>query len=222
MRTTVIRRTPIEVTDALAALGLTFEILRDAILAGETARDMCTANDPPSAAGFDAWARTVKRLREQLIVLGWSRSESDQLPLIISPSGTLAITVGTGDEGTGIWTPDSSPKSKYPKGPATIAVVSRNRNQSEFWESNEEEAAVPNPTFQTWVLLRSRVEDTVYSELSLPDAIGGDGRIEEWAERIILMPISLDPSGDVSVPNSPAGGGGGETIDVPVRRRGQK
>jgi hypothetical protein len=220
MRKSVVRERPIEVTDALSALGLNFEILRDAILAGETARDACTANDPSNAAGFDAWARTVRSLRERLIAWAWTRVDADGLPTIISPSGSIAIAVAAGDEGTG--KAEASPKTKYPKGPATIAVVTRNRTQLEFWESNEEQVTVPNPTPQTWFLLRSRMDDTVYAELSLPAAIGDDGRVEEWAERIVLAPISLDPRGGILAPPSPDPSGlgdRGEAIEVPVRRR---
>jgi hypothetical protein len=220
MRQPVVRKRPIEVTDALSALGLNFEILRDAILAGETARDACTANDPPNAAGFDAWARTVRSLRERLIAWAWTRIDADGLPTIISPSGSIAIAVATGDEGTG--KAEASPKTKYPKGPATIAVVTRNRTQLELWESNEEQVTVPNPTPQTWFLLRNRMDDTVYAELSLPAAIGDDGRVEEWAERIVLAPISLDPRGGILAQPSPDPSGlgdRGEGIEVPVRRR---
>ncbi len=125
MRPTVIRERLTEVTDSLSALGLSIEVLRDSILAGETARDMCTANDPSNAAGFDAWARSIRNLREQLIALGWTRSDAGGLPVVISPSGSLAVTVATGDEGTG--KPELTPKTKYPKDRTTVAVVTCNR-----------------------------------------------------------------------------------------------
>lgn len=218
MRPTVVRERLAEVTDSLSGLGLSVDVLRDAILAGETARDMCTANDPSNAAGFDAWARTVRNLRERLISSEWTRSEVGGLPTVVSPSGSLAMAVATGDEGTG--KSNGSPRTKYAKGPATVAAVLRNRTQREFWESDAEEATVPNPTAQTWFLLRNRIDETVYAELSLPAAIGDDGRVEEWIERIILPPISLDPRGGLLQPPD-AGGDRGEAIDVPVRRRSQ-
>ncbi len=218
MRSTVIRERLTEVTDSLSQLNLSIEILRDAILAGETARDMCTANDPLNAAGFDAWARSIRSLRERLITLGWTRSDDGGLPVVISPSRSLAVTVATGDEGTG--KPELLPKTKYAKGGATVAVVTRNRTQRDFFESDEEEVRVPNPTSETWFLLRNRVDEIVLAELSLPAAIGNDGRVEDWIERIILPPISLDPKGGIlQQPSSDSGGDRGEAIDVPVRRR---
>jgi hypothetical protein len=217
MRQSVIRRRETEVIDSLAALGLRLEILRDAILAGETARDACTANDPINAPGFDAWAKAVRMLREQLIASGWTRAEEDGLPLIVSPSGSLAVAVATGDDGTG--KPDHAPKTKYARGPATIAIVERNRTQADFWESDKEEVVVPSPTRQTWFLLRQRVNDTVFSELSLPAAIGTDGRVEEWIERIILPPVSLGPIGGGILSVPPTGSGDSGDIDVQISRR---
>ena len=71
------------------------------------------------------------------------------------------MAVATGDEGTG--KSNGSPRTKYAKGPATVAAVLRNRTQREFWESDAEEATVPNPTAQTWFLLRNRIDETVYA-----------------------------------------------------------
>jgi hypothetical protein len=214
----IVRQRIIEVVSSLSALeGLTVEALRDALLAGETARDGCTANHPSNAPGFYAWSAGICSLREQLIAAGWSRVEEDGLPLIVSPSGGIAIALETGDDGTGV--ADKIPKTKYTRGPATVAVVVRNKNQTEFWESDQEQVIVPNPTRQTWFLLRRRTDETIFSELSLPDAIGADGRVESWTERIILPPISLDPSSGGILPLAPSGGGDTGDIDVRIRRR---
>ena len=188
---TVIRERPTEVTDSLSALGLSIEVLCDAILAGETARDMCTANDPSNAAGFDAWARTVRSLRERLIALGWTRTDDDGLPTIISPSGSVAIAVVTGDEGTGkanLSHRKPSTRRDRPLLPSLRAIA---RNSSLGIRPGTDrctESHAPD-----MVSASNRVDDTVYGELSLPAAVGDDSRVEEWAERIILAPISLDP-----------------------------
>ena len=113
----------IEVTNALTELGLTNEILREAILTGEAARDNCTANDPPSAPGFAAWARTVRALREILLPNNWSKNDDNNLSTVVSPDGSFAIAVVTGDEGSG--QAGAKPQTKYPKGPATIAVIDK-------------------------------------------------------------------------------------------------
>jgi hypothetical protein len=211
----------IEVTDKLATLGLTVKILTDSILAGEAARDMCTANDPQTAGGYDAWARATKSLREQLTSQGWKRSDDGGLPVVVSPSGDLAVTVATGDENTG--RPESSPRTKYAKGGTTILLVTRNRMQTDFFGLNQEQVIVPDPACKTWFLLRIRNGESVQAELSLPAAIGDDGRVEEWLERIILPTISLKPGGGIVGQDLPdSGDERGIEIDVPVRRRSRQ
>jgi hypothetical protein len=62
-----VKKNTIEVTDALSGLGLSYDILSEAVLEGESARNSCTANDPPCAPGFVAWSNTVRALRDILI-----------------------------------------------------------------------------------------------------------------------------------------------------------
>jgi hypothetical protein len=100
--TKIVKTDPIDVADYLAALGLSVEELRDIILIGEAARDACTPNDPPSAPGFDAWARSVRAAGDILAPKGWTRTDEEKLPLILSPNAQRAFTIVTGDEGTGI------------------------------------------------------------------------------------------------------------------------
>src|SRR5438105_6743044 len=114
-----------EVTDALAELGLTPEVLNDAILRGETARDSCTANDPPNSPGFYSWAGTGRALRDILVALGWVINDDVNYSRVVNEELNIAIAVVTGDEATG--NRDFSPKTKYPKGPATQAAVTVNQ-----------------------------------------------------------------------------------------------
>src|SRR5262249_39614281 len=84
----VIIHRPIDVINALHELSpeLDVEVLREAALVGESFRDSCTENDPLSAPGFLAWARTVRALRELLIPRGFKRAFTDPyFPLVLSP-----------------------------------------------------------------------------------------------------------------------------------------
>ena len=199
-----------EVTDALAELGLTPDILNEAILRGETARDSCTANDPPNAPGFYSWAGTVRALRDILVPLGWVRNDDVNYSRIVNDELNIAIAVVTGDEATG--NPDFSPKTKYPKGPATQAAVTVNQDSlfSELSAPTEDEPEYP---WITWMLLRKRSGTTVFAELSLPSAMSKDGQVERWESRIILEPMSFDPLIDLNEDS------GEPPIDVLVRRR---
>lgn len=187
---TVVLHTSTAVTDRLAMLGLTVDVLRDAVAMGEAARNSCTANDPSIAPGFLAWAKTTRGLRDALAPANWRRSSDGGLEAILSPDGNLAIVVATGDEGTGRI--DGSPKTKYPKGPATAAAIEQNQLTFAFAMP---QAIIREPASAervTWLLLIARGRNEVRCELSLPKAIGDDGKVEAWSERIILEPVGCD------------------------------
>jgi hypothetical protein len=210
-----VRSSLIAVTDTLAELGLSFEILRKAMCAGEAARDACTANDPPWAAGFDAWARTVRALREILIPQAWTRDDEGHFSSVISPDGHTAIVVATGDVGTG--NRGSTPKTKYPRGPATAAAIDSNRAQLKLFEPNDTIPIRTDANVKTWMLVRRRDGDVLFSELSLPIKINeDDDRVEAWATRIVFQPITIssDP-----VPEQAERAEQSEEIEVKVVRR---
>ena len=60
-----------DVETKLDCMGLTAEILREAVIVGQLHRSSCTVNDPPSIPGTEAWRWTVRTLRELLIPMGW-------------------------------------------------------------------------------------------------------------------------------------------------------
>lgn len=187
---TPILHEPAEVVDRLAQLGLTPQALRDAVAMGEAARNSCSANDPAIAPGFFAWARTTRGLRDELTAVGWRRSCDGGLETAVSPDGTLAITVATGDDATG--RVGGTPKTKYAKGPATVAAIEQNQ-LSFLFAMPEPMVPGPVPTERvTWLLLIARGADEVRCELSLPRAIGEDGKVESWSERIILDAVGRD------------------------------
>lgn len=199
----------VEKVNALNKLGLTEEILENAIKRGEIARDSCTKNDPPCAPGFDAWAKTVRGLRDTLIPKGWTRCDDQNFPTIVSPDKKVVIAVATGNEATGIST--AEPNMKNPRGSAAQSAVNLNQKFlfPEMRPTIEEIAAADQVI---WILLKRRAGDTVFSELSLPALMTKDGHIAKWDTRIILSPISIDPAFEMQEDSS-------EEIDVPVIRR---
>jgi hypothetical protein len=213
MQPTVVHTSTIDVVNALAQLGLTPDILIESIRRGEIGRDSCTKNDPPNAPGFYAWAGTVRALRDILMPQKWMRNDEDCYPRVINADKTIAITVVTGDDGTG--KSSANPKTKYPKGAATQAAISCNQQSLRFEEFPpiEDEADETAETWITWMLLRKRTGDSVFAELSLPSSMTKDGQVESWQTRIILDPILIDPNIEVEDDSSEP------PIDVPVRRR---
>jgi hypothetical protein len=208
----------IPVTNALADLGLTHDILREAIEQGEIARASCTANDPPCVPGIYSWGSTVRSLRDILIPkpYEWTKTDDGNFSTVINPDGSFQIAVLTGDLGTGL--ADHNPTSKYPKGPMIQDAVKANQQLLLFPAAQKaaEEAAAKQEAAENrimWILLKRRSGDLVYAELSLPKAISKSGFVESWQVRIILNPVEVEP---IAVLDDDAAG---EAIEVVVKRR---
>lgn len=206
---TALKIKPYEITNALHALGLTQDILEEAIRRGEIARDSCTKNDPPCAPGFDAWAKTVRGLRDALAPKGWERNDDQNFSTVVSPDKKNAIAVATGNDGTGVET--KVPNTKYSRGAATKSAINLNQNTL-FPELRPTTEEINAENRSTWILLKRRDGDTAYAELSLPATMTKDGYVASWDTRIILKPIPIDPAFVVQEDSS-------DEIDVPVRRR---
>jgi hypothetical protein len=222
---------PFEVEDRLKHLGLTEQLLLDPVRRGFFAWLNCTQNHPPAFPGIMAWGEANCGLREGLLPLGWERYNDRNLPLTINRDTGVALTVSSGDECTGI--EGMVPRTRNPKGVTMKEATSSNRAQLGLFSDMD---APPDPTdleaieeWSTWLLLtyRDSVSRTVRCELSRPIAIGIDGRVDGWAERIILGSIPFDGD-EVSLArdNDKGGNGSGSaengddgTIQVEVRRR---
>lgn len=180
-----------QVPTALQQIGVSEQILRNAVERGEIARSGCTQLDPPTRAGYSAWAETTRAIREALIGKGWQAVQGGSCPTV-SPDRKIAIIVQTGDDATGMQR--GTPRSKNPKGPAVELAVANN-NQLLLWDDFDD--AKDLPPAETWVLLVGRDRDQVRFELSLPSRMDSDGRIAEWKVRIPFMPINTQPTSNV-------------------------
>jgi hypothetical protein len=215
----------IGVRQELAVLGLTPEILYDAVAIGESYRALCTLNDPPSFHGVTAWARTLRGMREITSPMGWTKDDAGNYSTVVSPDKSLAIAVATGDKETGIYDPArpfAYPKLKHPKGSMTRLAVSQNASVLYLFPELEADAKAKSDALEaaerriTWILLKRREGDTVFAELSLPSKFSDGGQISWWEHRIILEPFDAEPIADVG---DDSGDDSGDTIiDVPVRR----
>jgi hypothetical protein len=207
-----------DVAAQLAALGTDEESLRSAVARGQLAFASCTPNHPRMFRAIYAWAETVRGLRENHVIKGWTNSDDKNYSLALDPEGQLAIAVATGNEATG--QVDSSPCTKSSKGPSTVEAVLINQAQMDLFADMA--GMAPPPAVEvddqdraTWILLIHRTGSEVRCELSLPVSIGADMRINQWQERIILRPITLDPEpvvSDITPPLQP-------DIDVQIKRK---
>lgn len=212
MLKTVIHDKPEEVDAALARLGLTPPPLMRAVRAGYLSRISRTANDAPIAAGFYHWNETLRTLRDELVVLGWTRVDEQMFSTILSPDGRIAISVSSGDEATG--SARGFPRTKRDKGPRTADVIHANVEQLDLFETTPESAPEEEAECLTYVLLFHADATELRAELSLPVSMDEKDHIDSWRERIILGAQPLDPEG-ATMPEPDFG----PDIDIDVQRR---
>jgi hypothetical protein len=203
-----------EAVDRLAELGLSVEMVERVVRRADAEASICTLLDPPIMEGLTRWGRTNRFLREELLPVGWTFDNPRNLPRTIHPSGEFAIVATTGDELTGLL--DLLPTTKYAKGYATVQAVETN-GQLTLDFGDIDLGAADGQTrnggeLLTWLMLFHIDDEGFRVELSLPDAIV-EGRISNWAERIILpvfprdddrlavllAPTGPDPEGEIVV-----------------------
>jgi hypothetical protein len=196
----------------LAAVGLTVDVLLDAVRAGYSARSECCELDPPMYPGQTMWAHTVRRLRQGTAPLGWQPDNTNNYCVSLSPKG-IAIAVATGDTNTGRI--DATPCTSSPKGPCTLDAVTANQLVLDLGlPDGGSLARMPDaPERQTWLLLIHLDQSEVRSELSLPLTVDEQDRVIGWRERIILPSIDFDPD-QIELPTDDT-----PDIDIAVRRR---
>jgi hypothetical protein len=202
---------PEEIVHRLEQLGVNEGALREAIYQGHLQRTRLTLNHPVIYHGLNMWGEVVAALREQLRPLDWVREDIGSYALTVHEELKLAISVASGDEATG--NPSAHPSNRSRKGRNTVEAIEANR-QLELFEQLPPEDQVEEGK-QTWVLMHhtdtSRGEIRV--ELSRPSSIGKDGKINEWAERIILNSIPFDDDlVEIYAPSGP-------DIDIDIRRK---
>ena len=201
----------------LDQLGLTYDVLANAVAAGYQASSNCTDLDPRNFPGITMWAVTTRHLRMALLPKNWKATNNANFSLTVSSDGKIAIAVATGDEATGI--AEMVPTTQSSKGPRTVEAVAANNKQSGFkftypdgWKPS---LRVPAnfDGYATWILLIHRAQTAVRAELSYPLDLDENQRVSGWRERILLPSISIDPLDRTEFERRE------QPIDVPVRRK---
>lgn len=200
--------------------GVTSEPFRNALNRARLEWATTTANDPPNLPGMIFWGTTVRYLRDELLPLGWTKADPRNWPLVITPRGTVGISVATGTDETGSKSPLARPTTKAPKGTATIEAVEANAVQFELPFSGTPPAPtappVPAEPPLIYILLIRNDRGVLSAELSLPLTMGPDGRPVRWKERIVIPMESENDGGDGLRRGRPEPG---PDVDVTITRR---
>lgn len=212
MNAIVLFDNPDAISSRLGQLSVNEAGLREAVYQGHLQRTRLTLNHPSIYHGLNMWGEVVAALREQLRPIGWTRQEIGSFALTVHEELKLAITVASGDEGTG--NPSAHPSNRSKKGRNTVEAIEANR-QLELFERLPPENQEEGEDRQTWVLMHhtDTVRGEIRVELSRPSSIGKDGKISEWAERIILNSIPFDDELVEIYPPS------GPDIEIDIRRK---
>lgn len=199
-----------EIRQRLGDLGVDLAVLQRVLTAGWLAQQSCTKDDPLGYPGIHRWGVMTRTLRQELRPRGWVASDDASLAVALAPDGTLAICVSTGDAGTG--RSDRTPATKYRKGVATLCAVEINRAQLDLFgiHAVRDSEKISGPI--TWILLSDLKDGVVFAELSLPLAVGDDGRVDTWKERIIFPALTLGSVTDAQAEFTPE-------VDIDVPRR---
>lgn len=211
MNATVLFDNPEVIADRLQQLGLDEALLREAVYQGHLQRARLTLNHPFIYHGLNMWGEVVAALRDQLRPLEWVRQDIGSYALTVHEERKLALTVASGDEGTG--NPLAHPTNRSRKGRNTVDAIEANR-QLELFEQLPPESDKDEGN-QTWVLMHhtDHARSEIRVELSRPLSIGKDGKITAWAERIILGSIQFDDQLVEIYPPS------GPDIDIDIQRK---
>jgi hypothetical protein len=197
--------TPEDSRDRLAELSLDALIFAQAIQRGQAIAAGYTPNHPAICRGISQWGEIVAAVREQLLPRGWTRMDEDNLPLTVNPTRTIALSVSTGDENTGI--EDANPSTRSTKGPRTADAVIVNALQLNLFGNvplKPEELKESNGVM-TWILLFHRdvtAQETRF-ELSRPVKMDSDGHVEVWVERIIFPALPFGTDGVLAPKDAP-------------------
>ena len=214
---TVVHSDEPAVTNRLRELGLTQEVLMNAVKAAYQAWSNCTDFDPSMYRGLTIWAVAVRHLRFGLVPEKWQAKNDANYSITISPDGRIAIAVATGDEETGI--AQGFPTTQSSKGPRTMDALAANNRQLGFEFRFPGGSAPPllDPArfgeCATWLLLIHRGSKQLRAELSHPIGFDNNLRVSGWKERLLLPPIDIEQL-TVFQPEERK-----QPIDVPVRRK---
>lgn len=206
---------PDAVPRRLAQLGLTVELLREAVRRGVTLASFTTVGHPVFYPGVRLYSEINGNLRILLAERGWSLKDESNIPMAVSQDGSVVITAVRGNSDTGMI--GRTPHTYRPRRNAGIRIIRRNHQLelTELLPPDQQVEGEPITLGPTWFLLYLRDGDTVRCEVSLATGISGAGNLQRWSERIILPEIDLLQPPPIGREDADYG----VDVDVPVERR---
>lgn len=217
--TLILRKDASDVEARLHDFDLSIAEVHDVARAAYIAKAGCSPLHPPTFPGTAGWAAAVYTMRDKKLPDGWRHADPGNFSITINDAKRFYIVVATGDQlaGRSIGKP---PTTKSVKGMKTEAAVAATRQLTLFPDKafDELQLNAELSSYCAWFLLLNIVEGHVFIELSSPSEMA-KGKITSWHERIIVPPLSSDPSLDDRDAGAPADGGDfAPDVDFDVQR----
>lgn len=201
----------------IESMGLRPDYFQRASEAGHRRKLTCDPLHPKTFPGQVTWAETTRAIRLELGGLnrGWTARSTRNYETAFNARARMAIAVVGGDSFTGV-RGFRDPKLVRARGPVTKQRVDHNRSvQLSIPLAGIVEPAENDEEAETWLLVMNARQDQLFLELSLPVAINGCGRVDGWAERILIPPLELPDAVTPTVSAEDAD----DTHDVHVERK---
>ena len=189
----VIVKDPVEVRQALAAIGLTVEIVDRIADASATARADTMAVEPLNAPGTNAYNKGVASTRLNLMPLGWEMIHNSGIEPTVNYKLGLQIVFQNVDMAC----TDSDPQAISGKGSGSRKLVYEGQQQKELFERVEGaveqiRGAVP----KVWLICVSTSGKKLRAEVSCPLLFEGN-QFEGFSKRIFVVDRDYDPTPQV-------------------------
>jgi hypothetical protein len=178
-----------EAVGQLDVLGLSEAVLRESVeWAYRNHVAEVTDHEPPNARGTTMYLKLTRALRDRLVPLGWAADNMLNFCKVVDPTNAHFIVVAGGDEFTG-QREGREPGTRSAKGRASRDAI------GQMVLDLGEIPRLPRKSDgrDMWVLLVyvNEASDQIWYELSLPNRVSANGRIDHWEKRIVLSPISI-------------------------------
>lgn len=205
----------------LATMGLSEELLAEAVRHAYLERDRCTGNDVNAAGGNAIWGKPLRFLRDRLLPNGWHRGGQPDLESVISPDRSFRITSAAGNWATGDF--QKMPKTAGLKGRLALEAIGESA-QIAFDLVGETPKAAPQMRTYYFLHHLDEAQEHVRYELSMPSHMSirpkaKKGRVDEFKHRLILKPVEFDINADLEDEHENEFS---DDLDISVERRASK
>lgn len=210
----VIVKDAVEVRQALAAMGLTFEIIEKVADAAATAKADTMPEEPMNAAGINAYNKGVAATRINLIPLGWQMSHHRGIEATLNHKLGIQLVFQNVDAAC----TDRDPQAISGKGSGARQLVYEGQRQKELFEREDgtrEQALGVTP--KVWLICVSTSEKRLRAEVSCPLLFEGN-QFEGFSKRLFVLDRDYDPAPQVRV-DADDDGGVGDSFEVKIVKK---